>query len=93
MSIPRLALMGALTGIRLTLQISRALEIHMGKATFWVDRANVSFWVQGQSRNYKPFVSHRVEEIKTIQVQISRGTFQLNLTLLMKELRESLFKT
>ena len=34
MSIPRLELVGTLTGIRLTLQISRALEIPMGKATF-----------------------------------------------------------
>ena len=53
MSIPRLELMATLTGLRLTLQISRALGIPMSKATFWVDSANVGFWVQGQSRNYK----------------------------------------
>ena len=34
MSIPRLELVRALTGVRLTLQISRVLEIPMGKATF-----------------------------------------------------------
>ena len=29
----------------------------------WVDSVIVGFWVQGQSRNFKPFVSHRVGEI------------------------------
>lgn len=63
MSIPRLELMGALTGLRLTLKICAALELPRNKATFWVDSLNVGFWVQGQSRNFKPFVSHRVGEI------------------------------
>ena len=63
MSIPRLELMGALAGLRLTLKICAALEIPRNKATFWVDSVNVGFWVQGQSRNFKPFVSHRVGEI------------------------------
>jgi len=63
MSISRLKLMGALTGLRLTLKICAALEIPRNKATFWVDSVNVGFWVQGQSRNFKPFVSHRVGEI------------------------------
>ncbi|XP_067046580.1 uncharacterized protein [Acropora muricata] len=63
MSIPRLELIGALTGLRLTLKICAALELPRNKATFWVDSVNVGFWVQGQSRNFKPFVSHRVGEI------------------------------
>ena len=63
MSIPRLELTGALAGLRLTLKICAALEIPRNKATFWVDSVNVGFWVQGQSRNFKPFVSHRVGEI------------------------------
>ena len=63
MSIPRLELMGALAGLRLTKKICSALEITMNKATFWVDSDNVGFWIQGQSRYYKPFVAHRVGEI------------------------------
>ena len=55
MSIPRLELMGALTGLRLTLKICAALEIPRNKAIFWVDSVNVGFWVQEQSRNFKPF--------------------------------------
>ena len=57
-SIPRLELMGALADLRLTLRICAALEIPRNKATFWVDSINVGFWVQGQSPNFKPFVSH-----------------------------------
>ena len=63
MSIPRLELMGAVIGLRLTKQISAALEIPFSPATFWVDSMNVVYWIHGQSRNYKPFVSHRVGEI------------------------------
>ena len=36
MSIPRLELMGALAGLRLTLKICAALEIPRNKATFWL---------------------------------------------------------
>ena len=63
MSIPRLELMGAVIGLRLTKQISSALEIPLSQATFWVDSMNVIYWIHGQSRNYKPFVSHCVGEI------------------------------
>ena len=63
MSIPRLELMGAVIGLQLTKQISSPLEIPLSQTTFWVDSMNVIYWIHGQSRNYKPFVSHRVGEI------------------------------
>ena len=63
LSIPRLELMGALIGIRLTKQISAALEIPVTDTTFWVDSMNVLHWIHGRSRDYKPFVAHRVGEI------------------------------
>lgn len=54
--------MGVMIGLRLTKQISSALEIPIQQATFWVDSVNVIYWIHGQSHNYKPFVSHRVGE-------------------------------
>lgn len=63
MSIPRLELMGVLIGLRLTRQVCSSLEIAMNRVTFWVDSLNVGFWIRGQSREYKPFVAHRVGEI------------------------------
>ena len=62
-SIPRLELMGALIGLRLTKQVCSALEMAVDDVTFWVDSMNVGFWIRGQSRDYKPFVAHRVGEI------------------------------
>ena len=34
----------------------------MNNATFWVNSVNVGFWIQGQSRIFKQFVSQRVGE-------------------------------
>ena len=63
MSITRLGLMGAVIGLRLIKQITSALEIPLSQVTFWVDSMNIIYWIHGQSRNYKPLVSHRVGEI------------------------------
>lgn len=55
-TIPRLELMGPAIGLRLTEQISSALDFPMSQM-------NVICWIHGQSRNYKHFVSYRVWEI------------------------------
>ena len=62
-SIPRLELLGALIGLRLTRQVCSALKIPTNGVTYWVDSVNVGYWIQGQSREYKPFIAHRVGEI------------------------------
>ncbi|PFX18796.1 hypothetical protein AWC38_SpisGene16828 [Stylophora pistillata] len=62
-SIPRLELLGALIGTRLTMQICSALKISTDEVTYWVDSMNVGYWIRGQSREYKPFIAHRVGEI------------------------------
>ena len=62
-SIPRLELMGALIGLRLANQVCSALKIPSSNVTYWVDSLNVGFWIRGQSREYKPFVAHRIGEI------------------------------
>ena len=62
-SIPRLELLGALIGTRLTMQICSALKISTHEVTYWVNSVNVGYWIRGQSREYKPFIAHRVGEI------------------------------
>lgn len=64
-SIPRLELMAAITGLRLALSVSSALEIDKDHLIFWSDSANVLWWIRGRSRNFKPFVAHRVGEIQS----------------------------
>ena len=60
--IPRLELLGALVGLWLTRQVCSALKIPTNRVTYWVDSMNVGYWIQGQSREYKPFIVHRVGE-------------------------------
>ncbi|CAB3990844.1 Hypothetical predicted protein, partial [Paramuricea clavata] len=62
-SIPRLELMGAVIGLRLSKQVCTALELPVQDVTFWIDSTTVGFWICGQSRKYKTFVAHRIGEI------------------------------
>ena len=62
-SIPRLKLMGAVIGLRLSKKICRSLDFPQQEVTFWIHSMTVGFWIRGQSRKYKPFVAHRVGEI------------------------------
>ena len=61
--IPRLELMGAVIGLQLIKQVCEALGVQRNKATYRVESCNVGYWIQGQGRNFKPFVAHRVGEI------------------------------
>jgi hypothetical protein len=63
-SIPRLELMGAVLGLKLTLSIASSLDMELKDSTFWSDSVDVLYWVRGSSRKFKPFVSNRVGEIQ-----------------------------
>ncbi|XP_070532963.1 uncharacterized protein [Ptychodera flava] len=64
-SIPRLELMGAIVGLRLTETISEVLGIMLNQVVFWSDSMNVLWWIRNRSRKFKPFVANRVGEIQT----------------------------
>ena len=64
-SIPRLELMGAVIGVRLTSRIAKALNVQMNDCIFWSDSFNVLWWVRGRSCEFKPFIANRVGEIQT----------------------------
>ena len=64
-SIPRLELMGAVTGVRLSTGIAKVLELQTSQLMFWSDSRNVLWWIRGHSRNFKPFVANRVGEMQT----------------------------
>ena len=64
-SIPRLELMGAVIGVRLSTRIASVLELHMSQAVFWSDSQNDLWWIHGHSRDFKPFVANWVGEIQT----------------------------
>ena len=64
-SIPRLELMAAILGYRLTEKITKLLDVSMSTVTFWTDSMDVVHWVRGQSRAYKPFVANRISELQS----------------------------
>ena len=59
-SIPRLELMGAHVGLRLSQKVATALQIPVQKHHFWTDSMNVLSWIKSESRQFKPFVANRV---------------------------------
>ena len=62
-SVPKLELMAAVLGLRLTRKVSELLEIPFENCTLWTDSKDGIFWIQGQSRRYKTFIANRVSEI------------------------------
>ena len=65
MSTPRLELMAAVLGLRLTLSILAALDISIDHARFWSDSMNVLYWIRGKGKHYLPFVANRIGEIQS----------------------------
>ncbi|XP_041355344.1 uncharacterized protein LOC121372971 [Gigantopelta aegis] len=65
MSISRLELVAAVLGLRLSLAISRILDIPISRVVLWTDSMNVLWWIRGRSRNFKPFVANRIGEIQS----------------------------
>ncbi|XP_062566817.1 uncharacterized protein LOC134229115 [Saccostrea cucullata] len=64
-SVPRLELMGAVLGTRLTLSVISALELDIEQCTFLTDSMNVLCWIKARSRSFKPFVANRIGEIQS----------------------------
>ena len=66
-SIPRLELMAAILGLRLTESVSRVYSGGLSQALFWSDSMmNVLWWIRGRSRIFKPFVANRVGAIQSL---------------------------
>ena len=65
-SIPRLELMAAVTGAKLSETIGDTLGIQRHERVFWSDIMDTLYWIRGQSQRFKPFVSNRVGEIQAL---------------------------
>ena len=66
MRIPRMELMGAVTGLRLAISVANALQVSVKQVKFWCDRMNTLWWIRGHSRSFRPFVANRVGEIQSM---------------------------
>lgn len=67
-SIPRLQLMAACLGLHLAQNICKALEKDLRLVTLWSDSMDVLWWIRGQRRKYKTFVSNRIGMIHEVTV-------------------------
>ena len=57
-SVPRLELMAAVLGLRLTRKVSELFEIPFENCALWTDSKEGIFWIQGESRRYKTFIAN-----------------------------------
>ena len=64
MTVPRLELIGAIVGLRLTQSISRTLRLPITAATLYSDSTDVLWWIRGRGRDFRPFVANRIGEIQ-----------------------------
>ena len=64
MTVPRLELMGAIVGLRLTQSVSRVLELPVKAALLFSDSTDVLWWIRGRGRDFRPFVANRIGEIQ-----------------------------
>ncbi|XP_064483023.1 uncharacterized protein LOC135395863 [Ornithodoros turicata] len=65
-TLPRLELLGALLGARLTTYVVRALHLEEEVTCFWSNSSIVLHWIKGSASRWKPFVENRVTEIQTL---------------------------
>ena len=63
-TVPRLELMGAILGLRLTQNICRVLQIPVQSVLFFSDSKDVLWWIRGRGRDFRSFVANRVGEIQ-----------------------------
>ena len=52
MTVPRLELMGAILGLRLTQSLLTVLEVTMQSVTFYSDGTDVLWWIRGRGKDF-----------------------------------------
>ena len=65
LTLPKLELMGTLTGARLSYFISQALDLPPSTVHLWSDSQIVLYWLKSDKKLHQ-FVSHRVTEIRQL---------------------------
>ena len=70
-TVPRLELVAALTGARVGSALKTAFQyINITNVHYWSDSQTVLGWLRSESRNYKIYVAHRVQEI----LELTKGS-------------------
>ena len=64
-TIPKLELMGAVLGLRLTQSVIAVLHLPMQDVIFYSDSIDVLWWIRGHGKDFRPFVANLVGEIQS----------------------------
>ena len=64
-TVPRLELMAAVMGLRLTQSIVQVLGIPMRDVSFYSDSMDVLWWIRGRGKDFRAFVVNRIGEIQS----------------------------
>ena len=63
--IPRMELIGACLGVKLTQSVIKVLLVPMQHVVLWCDSTSVLWWIRGHGKIFKPFVANRIGEIQS----------------------------
>ena len=66
MTVPRLELIGAVLGLRLTQRLAHVLGLPMQTVTFNSHSMDVLWWIRGHGRSFCPFIANRIGEIQMV---------------------------
>ena len=62
---PRMELMGACLGVKLTQLVIKVLLVPMQHVVLWCDSTSVLWWIRGHGKIFKSFVANRIGEIQS----------------------------
>ena len=65
-SVPRLELMAAWIGVKISITVATALKIEKRRIKYWTDSEDVLHWLNKHSGTLKPFVANRVSQIQQL---------------------------
>jgi len=65
MTIPRMELVAAVTGVELAGFVQRELSFHVAQVVFWTDSTSVLCYIRSTARRYRNFVANRIVVIQS----------------------------
>jgi len=65
MTIPRMELVAAVTGVELVGFVQRELNFHLDRVVFWTDSTSVLCYIRSTARRYRTFVANRIAIIQS----------------------------
>ena len=77
MTVPRLELMGAILGLRLTQSLLTVLEVPMRSVTFYSDSTDVLWWIRGRGKDLSALASHNLSREDMHAVDILQRTTKM----------------